>query len=209
MTDLTEPQAPASEGTGARAAGVASATKEHAASVASTAVDEAKQVASEATAEAKHVVDDARHELRVQAEEQSARLASAISDVGAQLHRMAAAGDPGTTQHLVAELADRTEQIGHRLADGGLDRTLADARRIARNRPGLFLAGAALAGFVTARVFRLTDTASLADAAHRTNGAATQGGPEGSPQVGSGTASMPPSTPELSSFGAGPAGALR
>jgi hypothetical protein len=45
-----------------------------------------------------------------------------------------------------------------------------DARRLARNRPGLFLAGAALAGFVAARVVRAADTEGLKQAATGSNG---------------------------------------
>ncbi len=72
---------------------------------------------------------------------------------------------PDVAKDIIATFADQAEQMSQRLSDGGLDRTLEDARRLARNRPGLFLAGAALAGFVAARVARAADTDSLKQAA--------------------------------------------
>ena len=176
MTDLTEPtQAPAPEGASDRAASTASAAKEQATSVAASAAGEAKAVAAEAAAEAKDVLADARQQLRTQAEEQSAKVASLVGDIGGQLRTMAAAGEAGPAKDIVAAVADQADGVSQRLRDGGLDRTLEDARRLARNRPGLFLAGAALAGFVAARVARTVDTGALREAAspgHSTNGPA-------------------------------------
>ena len=152
-----------------QAANVAASAKEQAGAVASTATREARAVASEAAGEAKNLVADARQQLRTQADEQSAKVASLVGDIGSQLRTMADAGDSGVAKDLVAGFADQAEQFSRRLGDGGLDRTLEDARRLARNRPGLFLAGAALAGFVVARVARAADTDSLKQAAAPTS----------------------------------------
>jgi len=185
MTDLTTPhQAPTTEPTAADPAAVASTAKDQAAhvaatakdqasTVASTAAEQAKVVASEAASEAKDLFADARQQLRVQADEQSAKVASLVGDIGGQLRTMAAAGEAGPAKDIVAAVADQADGVSQRLRDGGLDRTLEDARRLARNRPGLFLAGAALAGFVAARVARTVDTGALREAAspgHSTNG---------------------------------------
>jgi hypothetical protein len=180
MTDLTETaHAPAAGG----ATSTTAAAKDQAATVASTAATEAKAVASEAAAEAKDVLTDARQQLRSQAEEQSAKVAAVVGDIGAQLRKMAAAGESGPAKDVVAGVADQAQQMSQRLADGGLDRTLADARRLARNRPGLFLAGAALAGFVAARVVRAADTDGLKEAATGSNGSSsgTGGGDQALP----------------------------
>ena len=83
---------------------------------------------------------------------------------------MADAGDAGLPRTSSPPSPTRPSSISRRLGDGGLDRTLEDARRLARNRPGLFLAGAALAGFVVARVARAADTDSLKQAAAPTDG---------------------------------------
>jgi hypothetical protein len=190
MTDLTTPQAPATERAADQTAEVASTAKDQAASVAatakdqaanvaSTAVDQAKAVTSEAASEAKDVFADARQQLRAQADEQSAKVASLIGDIGGQLHKMASAGDAGPAKDVIATVADQANAMSQRLQDGGLDRTLADARRMARNRPGLFLAGAALAGFVAARVARTVDTTALKEAATPNDGNGSHGQPQG------------------------------
>ena len=125
MTDLTEPtQAPAPGGATERAASTAAAAKDQAASVASSAATEAKAVASEATAEAKDVLIDVRQQLRSQAEEQSAKVAALVGDIGTQLRKMAAAGETGPAKDIVAGVADQAEQMSRRLGNGGLDRTL-------------------------------------------------------------------------------------
>ena len=116
MTDLTEPtQAPAPGGATERAASTAAAAKDQAASVASSAATEAKAVASEAAAEAKDVLTDARQQLRSQAEEQSAKVAALVGDIGTQLRKMAAAGESGPAKDIVASVADQAEQMSQRL----------------------------------------------------------------------------------------------
>jgi len=147
-----------------QASSVASTATEQAKTVASTAVDEAKTVGAQAATEAKDLLADARQQLRTQASEQSDRLAEAVRQVGEQLRTMAGAGD-GLARDVVSQVADQAQQLSSRLSDGGLDRTLEDARRLARNRPGMFLLGAAAAGFVAARVARSADTQALAEAA--------------------------------------------
>jgi hypothetical protein len=75
----------------------------------------------------------------------------------------------------VSGVADQAQHLSQRLSGGGLDGTLADARRVARNRPGMFLAGAALAGFIAARVVRVADTDRLKEAATGATNASGQG----------------------------------
>ena len=106
---------------------------------------------------------------------------------------MAAAGESGPAKDIVAGVADQADQMSRRLGDGGLDRTLEDARRLARNRPGLFLAGAALAGFVAARVARVADTGSLKQAATGSNGSSAGGAGDPGPAPTT-TASLPAGT---------------
>jgi len=195
MTDVTQPtQAPAPEGAFERTASVAPVAKDQAATVAASAAGEAKAVASEAAAEAQNVLTDVRQQLRTQAEEQSAKVASLVGDIAAQLHKMAAAGEPGPAKDIVGGVADQAQQVSQRLGDGGLDRTLSDARRVARNRPGMFLAGAALAGFVAARVFRAADTDRLKHAATGSNGSSGNGAED----PGSARRAAPPAFPVAS-----------
>jgi hypothetical protein len=147
------------------AANVATSAKQEASAVAQTAVDEAKNLTAEATQQARQVFDDARQQLQAKANEEAQRLAGAVADLGTQLRTMADAGQAGLARDLVAQVADGSQRIAQHLRQGGLDRTMADARRLARNRPGTFLLGAAAAGFVAARVARSADTAALKDAA--------------------------------------------
>ena len=110
MTDVTEPtQAPAPGGATERAASTAVAAKDQAASVASSAATEAKAVASEAATEAKDVLIDVRQQLRSQAEEQSAKVAALVGDIGTQLRKMAAAGESGPAKDIVAGVADQAD----------------------------------------------------------------------------------------------------
>ena len=176
MTDLTEPNQASARVGATGSTPTASGAQQQAGSVASSASTEAKAVASEAAAEAKNLLADTRQQLRAQADEQSAKVASMVGDIANQLQRMAAAGEPGPAKDVLRGVADQAQQMSQRLGEGGLDRTLSDARRMARNRPGLFLAGAALAGFVAARIVRVADTESLKQAATGSNGSSSASG---------------------------------
>jgi hypothetical protein len=207
MTDTTTNTSPPPSSAGERASEVASTAadeattvasgaKEQAASVASAAKEQAKEVGSQAADEAKDLLADARQQLRAQADEQAHRLAGTVGSLGSQLRTTADSGEPGTARDVVRQLADQANTFSSKLDQGGLDRTLNDVKRMARNRPGMFLLGAAAAGFVAARVARNADTQALADAAKSTNG-------NGSAQVGTtgsfGTSGALGGRPDLSS----------
>jgi hypothetical protein len=65
---------------------------------------------------------------------------------------------------MTSQLADTVSNAAGRLSDGGLDGAIADVKRFARNRPGMFLLGALGAGFVVGRVVKAVDTGSLMQA---------------------------------------------
>ncbi len=197
------------------AGNVASTAKEEAAAVARTAVEEAKHLGAEASQQAKHVLSDARQQLQAQAEEQSQRLAGAVGDLGQQLRSMAAAGDSGLARDLMTQAADTAQRLSQQLQQGGIDRTIQDAKRFARNRPGMFLLGAAAAGFAAARVARTADTSALKEAAAPSsgNGANGDGNAYGAELQWSSTepsaASQPrPTPPSQGTAGPPPAGAI-
>jgi hypothetical protein len=195
MTDTTNTSPPPSSagdqattvtsGAKEQASSVASTAKEQAGTVAQTAKEQAKEVGSQAAHEAKDLFADARQQLRAQADEQAHRLAGTVGTMGSQLRTMADAGEAGTARDIVRQLADQADTFSNKLDQGGLDRTLDDVKRMARNRPGMFLFGAAAAGFVAARVARNADTRALADAAKPTNG-------DGTSQTGTMPALSPP-----------------
>ena len=152
------------------AANIAGAAKEQAGAVASTAVEEAKHLGTEATEQAKQVFTDARQQLLAKAEEESQRLGATVDDLSRQLRKMADAGDSGIARDVVSQAASSAAQVSQRLQQGGVDQMFADARRVARNRPGTFLLGAAAAGFIAARVARTVDTTAIKEAATPSNG---------------------------------------
>ena len=154
-TDPAQPNAGAATGT----------AKEQASNVASSVTDHAREVGAEAAEQARDLMSETRRELRAQAQDQSARVATLLGELSDQMRSMADAGEPGTARDVVAQVAERTRGFADRLDSGGLDRMLEDARRFARNRPGTFLAAAAATGFLAARLVRNADTHSLVEAA--------------------------------------------
>jgi len=63
------------------------------------------------------------------------------------------------------EAAQRSERIASRIEQGGLDEVMDDAKRFARNRPGLFLLSAIGAGFAVGRIIKNSDTTAITAAA--------------------------------------------
>jgi len=63
------------------------------------------------------------------------------------------------------QLADTATRAADKLETGGVDAALADLKRFARRRPGLFLMGAMGAGFAAGRLLKAADTHSLMEAA--------------------------------------------
>ena len=169
--------AAASEAAGG-AKDVASTAAQQGAEVVGTATEQAKEVAGVATDEAKALVQDAAHqarslvsdaqqELRSQLQSQTERLVGSLQDVSSQLRSMADGNgaQPGLVSDLVRDAAERTNQLATHVRDGGFEVVVEDARRFARNRPGVFLLGALGAGFAIGRIVRSVDTSAIVDAA--------------------------------------------
>ena len=146
---------------------VGSNAKERASDVASTAGDEAKAVALDAKDQAREVVQRSREQLRTEASQQTDRLAATLQDVGEQLRAKSRgeAHPQGTVATLTTQRADTVTNTAGRLRDGGYESAMSDVKRLARNRPGMFLVGALTAGFVVGRVVKAIDTGSLLQAA--------------------------------------------
>jgi hypothetical protein len=158
---------------------------DQAASLKDTAVEHAGALTSEAKDKASNVLHDVRRDLETQGESQTQRLATSLHDTGRQLRDMADGADPGNVTTMTRQLADGVERAASRLEQGGLQGFGDDLRQFARRQPGLFLAGAALAGFMVTRMLR-------------SSGMASSSGPSmgSSPQPS--TAALPSSTvPEL------------
>ena len=155
------------------AAEVAQTAKQEASNVASSAADNAKQMASEATTQAKAVaqqakeqvttlLDQTKSELRQTAEQKGQQAAGGLRTIADQL-RSLADGQPdqaGQLQHYVQEAQDKVQSFATRLETEGPQALLQDATRFARQRPVLFLAAAAGAGFAIGRLVRAGAAAS-------------------------------------------------
>ncbi|MYT80909.1 hypothetical protein YW3DRAFT_07337 [Streptomyces sp. MnatMP-M77] len=121
--------------------------------VAGTAKEQAVDVAGEATARAQDVAGELRSQLEEQARSQTQRLAENVRRLADDLHDMSSSTDSDSpAAGAVKKIADRGHQAASRLEDRGPGGLLSDMQDFARRRPGAFLAGAALAGFATARL---------------------------------------------------------
>jgi hypothetical protein len=139
------------EQAGAVAGHAGSAAKE----VAGTATEQAKNVAAEAKAQAVDLVGQTRDQLREQAGQQQQKAASSIRSLAGELHEMAnSAQTQGTAASLARQAADRGHALAGYLENSEPEQLLEDVRDFARRKPGLFLAGAAVAGFVAARMVK-------------------------------------------------------
>jgi len=175
------------------AAGVASAGTQGVQQVAATAKQEAAGVVQDATTQARRVVSEATSQLQQQGDEQLQRLAGTVGDLSDELRRMSQAGGDGPATGLAAGAADLLDRLGGRLVEGGLQGTVDELKRFARNRPGLFLAAAAGAGLVAGRVVRNVDRGAI------TSGSDNGSSPSQDPALVSGplssTGALPGATP--------------
>ena len=125
---------------------------DNAAEVAGTVKDQVAQVTGEASAQARDLLAEARAQVQDQARAQTGRLAENVRRLAHELRDMADHGKPDSTATAaVAQLADGGHRVADRLEGRGPDGLLEDVQDFARRRPGLFLAGAALAGFALGR----------------------------------------------------------
>jgi hypothetical protein len=152
--------------TGADSASSVEQAKDAATTIAGSTATEARAVVDEAKGAARDLVGDARSQLRTQAGDQAQRLAETLRTFGDQLSSMGRGPQAqGTAAEVARQAGDHTRHMAQRIEQGGLDGVLADAKRLARNRPGTFLLGAVGAGFVVGRVLKNADTHAIASAA--------------------------------------------
>ncbi|MFF4392251.1 hypothetical protein ACFY0G_36675 [Streptomyces sp. NPDC001552] len=152
-----------------------------AAEVGGTAKDQAGNVVGEATAQARDLVGELRTQLTDQAQTQTQRLAENVRRLSQELRELGENGKPDSTMADVArQIADGGHQIAAHVEKRGPDGLVGDLQSFARRRPGVFLAGAALAGFVVARAGKSVSAAGSAgtpSAAHDDRANASLGDP--------------------------------
>ncbi|WP_327732768.1 hypothetical protein OG749_01775 [Streptomyces nojiriensis] len=155
-----------------------------------TAKDQAANVVGEATAQARDLVGELRTQLTDQAQTQTQRLAENVRRLSQELRELGENGKPDSTMADVArQIADGGHQIAAHVEKRGPDGLVGDLQSFARRRPGVFLAGAALAGFVVARAGKSVSAAGYAgtpSAAHddRANASSTTPLPASSGDTG-------------------------
>ncbi|OKK21917.1 hypothetical protein AMK16_01290 [Streptomyces sp. CB00455] len=154
-----------------------------AAEVGGTAKEQAANVVGEATAQARDLVGELRTQLTGQAETQTQRLAENVRRLSQELRELGENGKPDST---MADMARRVADGGHQVAahmeKRGPDGLVSDLQNFARRRPGVFLAGAALAGFVVARAGKSVGAAASSEGS--SSGAPADRGPTSPAEVG-------------------------
>lgn len=121
--------------------------------VAGTARQQASEVAGEATARARGLGNELRDQLQDQAHTQTERLAQNVRRLADELEDMSRKGRPDSSAAgMVGQVADGGHKVAAHLESRGPDGLVSDLQDFARRRPGVFLTGAALAGFAAARV---------------------------------------------------------
>ncbi len=144
-------------------------TTEKAQAAASTAADEGKhvagvaqgeatRVASEAKDQAKSLAGEARTQVTEQVSDQSRqqrdKLVSTLGTLGDDLDQMAQNSNGGLASDVAREVAQHARSLTSYLDGREPTELLEDVRDFARRRPGVFLAGALVAGVVAGRVAR-------------------------------------------------------
>jgi len=112
-------------------------------------------VRDEAQDHVRQLMATTRDELRTQADERARSVASGLRDVARQLSTMSDSvqGD-GSLGGIARQASDRAGELAARLESGGVDAVRRDVSAMARRRPGTFLAGSLVAGFLAGRLFR-------------------------------------------------------
>jgi hypothetical protein len=127
--------------------------QEKASDDAGTARQEASRVVGETSAQAQDLVGRLKGQVGEQASGQTHNLAENIRRLASELRAMSENGKPDSpATSIVRQVADQGETIADRLEHRGPDGLVNDLQGFARRRPGLFLAGAALAGFAVSRL---------------------------------------------------------
>ena len=147
-------------------AGIGRSAGEAGEQVAQAATQQAREVASETAQQARSVLDDGVGQLRQQAREGQQKVAGGLRTLADELRGMAKkGGQSGIAGDLVREASDRAHGAAAWLERREPSDLLEEVRDFARQRPGTFLLGAAVAGVLAGRLTRgaAASRASTAD----------------------------------------------
>jgi len=143
--------------------------------VASEATSEPKAVAGHAKDQLGDFVGQARDEVRRQADDRSAQAATGLRSLADQVGALkeGRTEEAGNLAGYLDEAQAKVSSFAARVEEGGAQGVLDDLTSLARRRPGVFLAGAAVAGFAAGRFLR----AARSDDGGQSSVAATTGAP--------------------------------
>jgi hypothetical protein len=149
-SDTSVPESAASE-----AAEVGKSAAKRTGEVTEVVGEQAKQVVSETGAQARHLFEVGVDQLREQASEGQHKLAGGLRSLADQLRQMTDRTDgSGMAADLIQQVSERTNDAASWLESREPGDLVNEVRRFARQRPGMFLAGAAMAGVVVGRLTR-------------------------------------------------------
>jgi len=180
---------------------VTAVTKEGVKDVAHETVDQARVVGSMAKDHARGLLDQTTTQLRTHGDEQAQRAAGGLDQIARQVGSLldGRPADAGQVRDYAEQLGDKAQQLAEQLRSGGIDGVVSEVTTFARRKPGLFLVGAAAAGFMAGRLVKAQRASSDDDTA--TAGAGYRS--TLTPQVPTGqvagypaTAGIPPVAPE-------------
>lgn len=152
--DTAKTEAAAVAGTARdEAANVTQTASQAASEVAGTAKEQVAEVASEAKTQISDLTSQARHQVAEQASTQKDKAATQVRSFADQLQGLARGeSTEGPAADIVRSLSAKVQELADKLERTEPQQLLEEVRRYARNKPGTFLFGAALAGFVTGRL---------------------------------------------------------
>lgn len=142
---------------------VAQQAQEQVAEVAGTVKEQLSTVTAEISQQGTQLLDEASQQIREQAEAQTHRLASTLRSYSEECRALSDGRpeDAPTLRPRIEQAGEQMSDLADRLEHRGYQGALDDLQNFARRRPGLFLLGAATAGFA---VGRLIKTSRRADA---------------------------------------------
>uniref|UniRef100_UPI0031D6BD66 hypothetical protein n=1 Tax=Saccharothrix mutabilis TaxID=33921 RepID=UPI0031D6BD66 len=118
-----------------------------------TGREQAKMVVGETADQVKSAVQDMRTRVADQAENQARRVAQQLTRIADELGGMAEnQSSDSMTAPLIRQVADTSRQAADFLDNRGAHGLLDSVQDYARRKPGTFLLGAAVAGFLVGRV---------------------------------------------------------
>lgn len=188
---------------------LAGSAADEARSVGQTVQQQVSRVGGEAMDQARGLVSSASSTLQDQAETQTHRLADVLRSAGEQA-RALADGKPdeaGDFDSYIRNIGGTLGEIAERIDRLGARGSMQELQDFARRRPGVFLAGAAAAGFMVSRFVRnAADTGSTGGFSSAQDQSLTTPSPITAPPAPALAPTTPPVSPPLGSDVGGTAG---